>query len=204
MNTVEVKQFSSEFSEFSKFTIIDGEATERTGTLTLRVPPGVQTREAKDNNQAQIDKFNEAYRDAEGDISSIYKMAEAALSGQLRDLNRPDNDEDEQKTIISMIRGSNKDFTDKEEFKGAINKVTKAILSLKLSATEGNFVWGWKYHFETSYGRKFRQKFKEVMERVMKIEAKFVTNDPSGKDSGDKQHQDLIPKPLEVGERPEV
>ena len=42
------------------------------------------------------------------------------------------------------------------------------------------------------------------MKRVTEIEARFITNDPSGKVPGDKQHQDLIPKPLDVGEPPEV
>ena len=71
-------------------------------------------------------------------------------------------------------------------------------MALKLTAMEENFVWGWKYHFETEYGKQFRRKYKEVMKRVTEIEASFVTNDPSGKDPGDKQHQDIIPKPLDV------
>ena len=152
--------FKSVVRDFSDFTIVDADATETTGRLTLRVPPEARTRGKEEEIKAKIEDFSAALQKAEGEAGSIYKWAETTLEGQLNDLNCSDNDEDDLKSIINQIKGSDREFTDKEAFKKAMTKVADAILALDLNALEENFAWSWRYHFETSYGKRFRKRYK--------------------------------------------
>ena len=113
-NKSEDKMFISGVKDFSKFAMVNGEATETSGRLTLRVPADAVTRGRSDEFKTAIETFAAELDKAEGEIGSIYNMAEATLEGQLEDLNDPDNDEDELKTIINQIKGSYKDFTERE------------------------------------------------------------------------------------------
>ena len=87
MANKEEKMFKSGDTEFTDFTIVDAEATETSGTLTLRIPADARTRGMEGENKTTIDTFSAALQKAEGEVGSIYKMAEATLEGQLNDLN---------------------------------------------------------------------------------------------------------------------
>ena len=136
-------------------------------------------------------------------ITSLCSNVIVQLKYNVEDLKNPKADQIKKKKSIKVIKGSEDELTDNKEFRKVLNKLTSSIMDMKLSTDEEIFAFGWRCHFKKTFEDKFEEYFTTSMTEVAKVEETFVSNDPVGKDPGDKNSPDLVPKTLELGEAPD-